>query len=445
MAGGSPRRSCSRIPPGMRRMAMSSSCRTCAGAATAAGPSGCCRTMRRTARRRSPGAADHPACDGRVAMYGFSYQAMTQLLGARRRGESRHETTDAIAPAMGAWTIDGDWASEGGCSASRRTRLGDPDGGRAGAARGRPAGLRGAHGRRGRCRGRADPATAGGDAAARPLRRPLPALALGRSRAFAMAPARALAGLAPDVPALFVGGWFDIMLKGTLAMHEAFSGPRGGSSSVPGRICPGAGGRASSISDGGLLGHRPRDDPLLRPCIERERRTGPPVRLFDLGATGMDRPRRDAHPGPLALGLSSGGLAATTSTDGRLGPLRATASTGWCMIPGGRRRWWAVPSVSPGLQDRAALDDRTDVAVYTSDRCWRRRGSSAGWPSNCMSRATCRATICIAPCPGWSLGRPGADARDRASEGAGRRRARSAAHRSRAPPAPPCRRAPACG
>ena len=59
-------------------------------------------------------AADLRGGDGRVGLYGFSYQGMTQLLamaGAARAGTKR---PDAIAPAMAAWTVRDDWAFEGG-------------------------------------------------------------------------------------------------------------------------------------------------------------------------------------------------------------------------------------------------------------------------------------------------------------------------------------------
>ncbi len=314
-------------------------------------------------------AADHPACDGRVAMYGFSYQAMTQLLALAGAAKAGTKRPDAIAPAMGAWTIDGDWASEGGCfrlagglgwaiqMAVEQARLaGD-----------QPA-------------FEALMAAAADVAAGRIQPRP-PVMPLldryaahyrrwlsGDPAAFAMAPARALAGL-PRCPGA---------LRRRLVRHHA----QGDAGDARGLLRPRAAAHRRSLDasalepaagrprsrTGGLLGHRPRDDPLLRSCAEGKGEPGPPVRLFDLGA--REWIALDALPtqAPLALGLSSGGLAATTSTDGQLGPVAGDGVDRLVHDP-----WRPAPLVGgavgqpPGLQDRAALDDRTDVAVYTSD------------------------------------------------------------------------------
>ena len=51
-----------------------------------------------------------PQCDGSVAMYGFSYQGMTQLYAAA----NHHPSLKAICPAMIAWDLYQDWAYENG-------------------------------------------------------------------------------------------------------------------------------------------------------------------------------------------------------------------------------------------------------------------------------------------------------------------------------------------
>ncbi len=92
------------------------------------------------------------------------------------------------------------------------------------------------------------------------------------------------------------------------------------------------------------------------------------MRLFDIGAKAwIDC---DAFPksAPTVFGLASSGLAATTSTDGRLVPEPGDGADRLVHDP------WRPATLMggsvgqpPGLQDRAALDDRTDVAVYSSE------------------------------------------------------------------------------
>ncbi|MGH8668460.1 MAG: CocE/NonD family hydrolase, partial [Burkholderiales bacterium] len=55
-------------------------------------------------------AARLPGSNGKVGMYGFSYQGMTQLFAA----SSRPEPLKAIAPAMAAYDVFEDFAYEGG-------------------------------------------------------------------------------------------------------------------------------------------------------------------------------------------------------------------------------------------------------------------------------------------------------------------------------------------
>ncbi|MGD1897569.1 MAG: CocE/NonD family hydrolase [Phormidesmis sp.] len=55
-------------------------------------------------------AAGLPGCDGQVAMYGFSYQGMTQLHAA----QARPAALKTIAPAMTGYHVYEDWATENG-------------------------------------------------------------------------------------------------------------------------------------------------------------------------------------------------------------------------------------------------------------------------------------------------------------------------------------------
>ena len=55
-------------------------------------------------------AAALPGSNGKLGLYGFSYQAVTQYFAIAGKGRVR---PDAIAPAMGSWMPRDDWAYEG--------------------------------------------------------------------------------------------------------------------------------------------------------------------------------------------------------------------------------------------------------------------------------------------------------------------------------------------
>jgi len=59
-------------------------------------------------------AAQLPGSNGRVGMYGFSYQGMTQLHAAQGCAEEGVSGLDAIAPAMTGYHLHEDWAYENG-------------------------------------------------------------------------------------------------------------------------------------------------------------------------------------------------------------------------------------------------------------------------------------------------------------------------------------------
>ncbi|WP_375462903.1 CocE/NonD family hydrolase [uncultured Methylobacterium sp.] len=316
-------------------------------------------------------AADLAGGNGQVATYGFSYQAVTQFLalaGALRAGTKR---PDAIVPAMGGWDIRDDWAFTGGAF-----------------------GLAGNIGWA--CQMGAEVARLRGDAeafaalaaAARgaPWTGPVPARPAVLARYAAdqhyadwladdaaywdgIAPARVLAGADPAVPGLHVGGWQDFLLDGTLSAHAAFArGP------APQRLLVGPWthapwGRRVGALDLGPEAATPVDSEtaaFLDHVLKGRGEPGPAVRLFDVGLRAwVDFPAwPDPEPG--ALHLASEGLAATASR-GRLAPEPGPPGADhlvhdpWRPAPilGGA---WGTP---PGYQDRAGLDDRSDVAVYT--------------------------------------------------------------------------------
>ena len=102
---------------------------------------------------------------------------------------------------------------------------------------------------------------------------------------------------------------------------------------------------------------------------DRDGDAGAAITLFDVGA----RAWRDFPDWPetrmLNLFPGSGGLAAATSTDGALRRAPGTAGSDTFV----HDPWRPIPSLGgsagpqPGIQDRAALDDRADVLCYTGE------------------------------------------------------------------------------
>ena len=316
-------------------------------------------------------AADLPGGNGQVATYGFSYQAVTQFLalaGALRAGTKR---PDAIVPAMGAWDVRNDWAFTGGAfglsanigwaaqMGAEVARLqGDAEGfaALAAAARGAPW---------------------AGPVAARPeiLSRFATDQHYGDWLAddpaywARIAPGRLLADAVPPVPGLHVGGWGDFLLDGTLGAHAALA--RGG---APQRLVVGPwthapwGRRVGALDLGPEAVTRVDAETVafLDQTLKGRGAPGPAVHLFDVGARAWADFSAWPDPQPTALHLASDGLAATAAS-GRLAPEPGPAGEDrlvhdpWRPAPivGGA---WGTP---PGYQDRAALDDRSDVAVYT--------------------------------------------------------------------------------
>lgn len=315
-------------------------------------------------------AADLPGGTGQVATYGFSYQAVTQFLalaGASRAGTKR---PDAMVPAMGGWTVRDDWAFTGGAF-----------------------GLSGNLGWA--CQMGAEMARLAGDreafaafaaAAGNPWTGPIPARPdiLARHPALshyadwladspatwdAIAPARNLAGLPLDVPAFHVGGWQDFLLDGTLSAHAAFTSGGALQNLLVGPWTHAPWGRRVGARDLGAAAVSDVDARTVRfldHVLKGAEPTGPAVRLFDTGTRDWFEGAHWPDPDPTALYLGSDGLAATASS-GRLAPAPQGRGTDhlvhdpWRPAPalGGA---WGLPA---GYQDRAGLDERTDVAVYT--------------------------------------------------------------------------------
>ena len=320
-------------------------------------------------------ALDLPGSSGRLGMYGFSYQAVTQLL-ALAAGAPVH----ALAPAMTGWTIRTDWAWEGGAfalaaglgwaaqmGAIKARHDGDATAAAAFEAIARNPPLATAD--------RAMPA------AMRPLAtathyhdclsRPGPDPYWDR-----IAPAARLADKTVDIPMLHIGGWFDQMLMGTLDAHHAIAARTTAEQTlVIGPWTHQPWGRRVGAVDFGPAAASPIDRMQLvffDRHLKGQGGRAPPFTLFDLGTRAWRNHRAWPGASQTPCFLTSHGLAAATSTDGGLRPDSALPGSDiWVHDP-----WRPAPSLgghntqgpaSPGgMQDRAPLDDRADIAVYTS-------------------------------------------------------------------------------
>jgi putative CocE/NonD family hydrolase len=322
-------------------------------------------------------AASLPGSSGVVGMYGLSYQANTQLLALSCGAPA----LKALCPAMVAWNVHDDWAYEGGAF-----RLADN------LAWGIQMAAEAARRRQDFIAHQAL------YAASRnlPLDEELPThprVLRGYARLShyddwlgnplpggywdSISPRAALADKPVDVPMLFVGGWFDQMLTGTLnAFHEISA-----RSTAPQRLLVGPwthmpwGRRVGTVDFGEQAVNRIDAEQIAwfdRHLKGKAVPDRPAVELFDLG-TGRWR-HYDALPAPepAPLHISSTGLAAVNTGDGGLTPEPvATADA----IPDRivHDPWRPVPTtgghatIDGGMRDRSALDGRADIACYTTD------------------------------------------------------------------------------
>jgi uncharacterized protein len=319
-------------------------------------------------------AARLPGSTGRLGMYGFSYQGHTQLLAlAAGRPELQ-----AVCPAMATWDLRTEWAYEGGAF----YLLGNLQWG---------------------IQMAAEQARLAGDAAAfaalfaasraLPLHGPRPCRPevletysrYGHYQDWVTKPAagpywqsiavgHALENKPLDVPMLHIGGWYDLMLNGTLhAYREAC-----GRSKRPQRLVVGpwthipwgrhAGGDFGPEALAGIDALQIDWFDRFLKDIDNGVDRAPRVQLFDL-ITKTWR-NFDAWPQPArrAFFLSSDGLAAT-SLSGRLSEQRPSRAALDVIV---HDPWRPVPSLgghnaeAGGMQERSTLDDRSDVLVYTT-------------------------------------------------------------------------------
>ena len=312
-------------------------------------------------------AAALPGASGAVGLYGFSYQGTNQLLAAA----AAPPALKALAPAMLGWDLRRDWAYEGGAfclqaglgwaiqvGAESARLAGDADGFAALHAAARVLPLGGVRSARPEVMARYGHHTHYGAWLDEPAdsaywRRISPCAHAGDAR----------------LPMLFVGGWYDSHLPGTLAAfrHFAATGPAqtrlivGPWGHFPwGRQLGGLDFGAAAVTDIDRLQVRwfdhwlkGRDDGLL---------ATPPVRLFEMGANGW----RDLPAWPqraTVLHLAGSGRASVDEADGRLEP-RPPADAGLDRLV--HDPWRPAPGTPPGPSDRAAIDARTDVLTFTT-------------------------------------------------------------------------------
>jgi putative CocE/NonD family hydrolase len=320
-------------------------------------------------------AAELPGSTGEVGMYGFSYQGNIQLLALSAGAPA----LKALCPAMVAWDMHADWAYEGGAF-----RLADN------LAWGIQMAAEAARRRQDFIAHQAL------YAASRnlPLDEELPThprVLRGYARYShyddwlgnplpgsywdGISPRALLSDKPVDVPMLFVGGWFDQMLTGTLnAFHEISR-----RSASPQRLLVGPwthmpwSRRVGAVDFGAEAVSRIDAEQVAWFDRHLKGKAGPErpaVELFDLGTRRWQA--YDALPSPelAPLHISSTGLAAISTEDGRLTPQPID-----CALPDRivHDPWRPIPSIGghagseSGMRDRAALDERADIACYTTE------------------------------------------------------------------------------
>jgi putative CocE/NonD family hydrolase len=325
-------------------------------------------------------AAALPGSSGRVGMYGFSYQGTAQLLAAIRAASPADSgALRAIAPAMIGWDMRRDWAYENDAfllqgNLGWATQIA------------------------------AESARHGGDRTAHaelfaitrnlPLYEPVPARPayIERYRALThyhawldepadspywarISPSASADRLAESGPAmLFIGGWYDSHLPGTLAAYRRIAAV----GRVPTRAVIGPWTHFPWDRKVGALDFGPEAvttidllqlrwfDRWLKDIlngVEHE----PAVRLFDLGTKAW----RDfaAWPdGVTAFYPTAGGRAAVAKTDGQLRLKPGAPGTEWLV----HDPWRPAPSLGgafgaqPGPTERGAVDARSDVLAFTT-------------------------------------------------------------------------------
>ncbi len=312
-------------------------------------------------------AASLPKSNGKVGMYGFSYQGMTQLYAAA----SRHPALKTICPAMVGLDLYADWAYEGGAFlwqnnlawalqiATETAKLKD------------------------------DPTAyqALVQAAQQlPLEAPVPeVLATHAADSFyhdwlrCDRPGPYWQQLTPDLsgvdlPMLHIGGWFDPYLRGNLRLYHQMTQQSQQPQHlhiapwphIPWGRClgnqdygPGAANTVDTLQIHWFNYHLKGIDHQFPPAVQ----------LFEMGSNRWRGWAKFPEPHPVVYFLASHGLAATDEASGQL-TLRPPTSNHTDVFV--HDPWRPVPALgghagfSVGQADRTALDCRSDILTYTS-------------------------------------------------------------------------------
>lgn len=303
-----------------------------------------------------------PGSSGKIGMYGFSYQAITQYL-AIAGGKQR---PDAIAPIMGSWNPRQDWAYQG--NAFRRELC---------VMWARQMELIKAR-RRDDSPAIAALVTAKGldeieqALLARPDLSHLEQWLDDDPEYWGLIAAEALlSGEMLDIPALHVGGWNDYMLGGTMAAHRAFAAINPETAHLvvgPWTHIPW--GRLAGSTDMGPQADFSVDRAQVAFFdfyLKGQGARPEPVRSFDMGARDWVQFQTWPETTEITLFLTSGGLAAAQTSDGKLQAISGPAgSDRFVCDPNRPAPLIGGPLGTPaGFVDRRLGDARSDVATYT--------------------------------------------------------------------------------
>lgn len=316
-------------------------------------------------------AAALPDSSGRVGMYGFSYQGMTQLYAA----QAKPAALVALAPAMVGYDLYHDWAYENG---ALRLQAGL---GWALQLAAETARLKGDGEAFYALRTAASALPVSGPVAARP-----DVLTHHGPDSFwhdwldHPQPDDYWRSLSPDLtdvdlPMLHIGGWFDPYLTGDLRLYREMSGR----SQYPQPLRVGPWGHIPwhhqvGQVDFGEEAQSPIDrlqiDWFDRWLQDKKSPEQPPVQLFEMGSNGWrlldSLPQR---PPLQQYWLRSSGLAGMRSDDGELLPSVPVSAAADTLV---HDPWRPVPTLGGhgglpgGMCDRTALEGRSDILTYTT-------------------------------------------------------------------------------
>ncbi|WP_228055764.1 CocE/NonD family hydrolase [Lusitaniella coriacea] len=317
-------------------------------------------------------AAQLPRSTGKVGMYGFSYQGMTQLYAAA----SRPPVLKVLCPGMVGYNLYSDWAYENGAFCLQANL------GWAVQLAAETARLK---------RDRAAYQILHQASRHLPFDTPTPAFqkafqthcpgsfyqrwlahpTFDRDWQSQILPLDAI-----NLPQLHIGGWFDPYLRGTLNLYQQMAKTNSPQSLIIGPWAHLPWGRKVGEIDYGAAAASPVDSLQIRwfDCFLKGKENGilkePPVRYFEMGSNQWRSFETIAQDNYRTYYLASDGLASIQDKSGQLllTPDPQTqedilVSDPWRPVPslGGH------PSIPAGSFERSGIDCRTDVLTYTSE------------------------------------------------------------------------------